>query len=294
MGGNNNGNDKNDKVQWAVGSEDMVVMFIYVSDPSDGSKHTKYDLSKLTFTSGKEDDEIKENELTVTSNLYLNVDLNLASAPAPSFNINNYTYQVTGNSHVIDVDNAQRWIVESTADFFHPFHTHINPFMIKSIASDLIAGEYFSKVVLMQNTDYDEFPDVMWRDVVLIPPFGAAELWQRFNKRWYGKTVFHCHFLDHADMGMMSNLLLTFLFNPWAVSKLQGVFNTPGSDKNFRPQNQSFSATAVAKKNRIYREFSLEIFVSTGRPAEFLSERSRHTEGLVIHHSLSSSIRREN
>jgi FtsP/CotA-like multicopper oxidase with cupredoxin domain len=43
----------------------------------------------------------------------------------------------------------------------------------------------------------------------MIPPFGIVTIWQRFDKamgdeQLFGKSVFHCHFLDHEDQGMMA------------------------------------------------------------------------------------------
>ena len=42
---------------------------------------------------------------------------------------------------------------------------------------------------------------------ILIPPFGEVVMWQKFRASdvaWAGKTVFHCHFLDHEDQGMIA------------------------------------------------------------------------------------------
>ena len=55
-------------------------------------------------------------------------------------------------------------------------------------------------------------PQNMWRDTVFIPPWGSTIIWQRFgitlSNAWEGKTVFHCHFLDHEDQGMMAAFLI--------------------------------------------------------------------------------------
>jgi len=55
-----------------------------------------------------------------------------------------------------------------------------------------------------------------WRDLINVPAYGSVRLWMRFNASdprsknpFYGKTLFHCHFLAHEDEGMMANVLLT-------------------------------------------------------------------------------------
>ena len=53
-------------------------------------------------------------------------------------------------------------------------------------------------------------PAGMWRDTVFIPPFGLTVIHQQFgqSKAWTGKTVYHCHFLDHEDQGMISAMII--------------------------------------------------------------------------------------
>ena len=53
-------------------------------------------------------------------------------------------------------------------------------------------------------------PHPMWRDTVFIPPFGMTVIRQRFGESvaWTGKTVFHCHFLDHEDQGMIAAMMI--------------------------------------------------------------------------------------
>jgi peroxiredoxin len=47
--------------------------------------------------------------------------------------------------------------------------------------------------------------DFIWRDTLLAPAGGSAVLRMRFRD-WAGKTVLHCHIVDHEDQGMMKNI----------------------------------------------------------------------------------------
>ena len=43
------------------------------------------------------------------------------------------------------------------------------------------------------------------KDVVLVPPGQTKRIRMRFDE-FTGKTVYHCHILDHEDLGMMATL----------------------------------------------------------------------------------------
>ena len=71
----------------------------------------------------------------------------------------------------------------------HPFHIHVNPFQI--VAHTDATGK---------TTAMD-----VWKDTLLIPKKESYTIRSRFLD-FPGKTVFHCHILDHEDQGMMMPL----------------------------------------------------------------------------------------
>ena len=50
-------------------------------------------------------------------------------------------------------------------------------------------------------------PLVAWRDTVLVRRGETVRIRIRFQD-FAGKTVYHCHILDHEDLGMMGNLMI--------------------------------------------------------------------------------------
>lgn len=68
----------------------------------------------------------------------------------------------------------------------HPFHVHINKFQILSLNDQPI-------------------PYTVWKDVVSVGPGDRIKLRIAFDD-YVGKTVYHCHVLDHEDLGMMGTL----------------------------------------------------------------------------------------
>ena len=87
-------------------------------------------------------------------------------------------------------------------NYFHPFHIHVNPFQVASITSGKLPGKLANMSLLDAVIATNMEPPGMWRDTVFIPPFGVTVIHQRFGEReaWTGKTVYHCHFLDHVSL----------------------------------------------------------------------------------------------
>jgi FtsP/CotA-like multicopper oxidase with cupredoxin domain/peroxiredoxin len=86
----------------------------------------------------------------------------------------------------VRLGTAEEWRIRSESDR-HPFHMHVNPFQVFTV--DPKSGE--SKWV--------------WRDTIFVGHQESVRLRMRFE-RFSGRTVVHCHNLDHEDRGMMQSL----------------------------------------------------------------------------------------
>ncbi|MGN8026693.1 multicopper oxidase family protein [Microbacterium sp. 22242] len=76
-------------------------------------------------------------------------------------------------------------------DFHHPIHLHLAQFQVLSRG-------------LSGPGPYDHG----WKDVIDLRPAEEATIAARFTG-YRGRYVFHCHNLEHEDMAMMGNLLVT-------------------------------------------------------------------------------------
>ncbi|HEY0961812.1 MAG TPA: multicopper oxidase family protein [Pseudomonadales bacterium] len=83
---------------------------------------------------------------------------------------------------VAHVGETQVWTVKNGTDFSHPFHMH---------------GFFF------QVLDENRVPE--WKDTVDVPHHSELKLAVRFDDR-PGMWMYHCHILDHAEVGMMGHL----------------------------------------------------------------------------------------
>ncbi len=88
----------------------------------------------------------------------------------------------------VQLGTVEDWHIINQAGMDHPFHIHTNAFQ-----------------VLRQ--DDAPFPFQCWKDVVNVKAYGSADLRIAFTD-FPGKTVYHCHILDHEDQGMMGILEL--------------------------------------------------------------------------------------
>ena len=84
------------------------------------------------------------------------------------------------------VGTSEEWTLFSQSDH-HPFHIHVNPFQVIS-NKDSLGNETLQRPV--------------WKDTIFINEEHTITFRTMFDK-FLGKSVLHCHKLDHEDQGMM-------------------------------------------------------------------------------------------
>ncbi|MCK5391794.1 MAG: multicopper oxidase domain-containing protein [Deltaproteobacteria bacterium] len=106
-----------------------------------------------------------------------------------------------GNEDLFDnmfAGNFEEWTITNRSFSDHPFHIHVNPFLITHINGEAL-------------------PMPEWRDTILIPAatgntnindadYGTVTFRTFYDPIVPGSFVFHCHILTHEDVGMMQKL----------------------------------------------------------------------------------------
>ena len=105
-----------------------------------------------------------------------------------AFLINGEYYQGDRLNTQVKLNTVEDWELINTGVMDHPFHVHGNAFQV--ISRD---GQPESLLA--------------WRDTVLVKRGETVRIRIPFND-FTGKTVYHCHVLDHEDLGMMGNLMI--------------------------------------------------------------------------------------
>ncbi len=103
-----------------------------------------------------------------------------------AFLINGEYYQGDRINTQVKLNTVEDWELINTEVMDHPFHIHGNAFQV-------ISRNGRSESLLA------------WRDTVLVKRGETVRIRIPFND-FVGKTVYHCHILDHEDLGMMGNL----------------------------------------------------------------------------------------
>ncbi len=105
-----------------------------------------------------------------------------------AFLINGEYYQGDRIDTQVKLNTVEDWELINTGVMDHPFHFHGNAFQ-----------------VISRNGQSE--PLLAWRDTVLVKRGETVRIRIPFSD-FAGRTVYHCHVLDHEDLGMMGNLAL--------------------------------------------------------------------------------------
>ncbi len=102
--------------------------------------------------------------------------------------INGRTFDMNRVDLISKVGQVELWEVQNPTDMDHPFHIHGNSFQVRAFV-DLKTGTVTPP------------PRRALLDVVSVPRGQAAQLLVR--QMLPGLRMYHCHILEHEDMGMM-------------------------------------------------------------------------------------------
>ena len=109
-----------------------------------------------------------------------------ATAPSTGFTINGQSFTMGRVNTRVRLNDVEDWRIINKASIDHPFHLHTNRFQ-----------------VLKRNGRPE--PTRAWKDTVGLKGYESVTIRVRFDD-FAGRTVYHCHILDHEDQGMMGVL----------------------------------------------------------------------------------------
>jgi FtsP/CotA-like multicopper oxidase with cupredoxin domain len=105
-----------------------------------------------------------------------------------TFTIDGRTFDPERDDITVGAGSVEEWTVRNPTMLAHPFHLHVWPFTVVATSADA------------------PLPGVP-QDVVDVPAGGWVRLRIAFT-RHIGRSVFHCHILDHEDAGMMATVVV--------------------------------------------------------------------------------------
>jgi FtsP/CotA-like multicopper oxidase with cupredoxin domain len=102
------------------------------------------------------------------------------------FTIDGRTFDPDRDDQTVQLGATEEWTVANTSPMDHPFHLHAWPFHVLA-------------------TSGGTPPTGVQQDVVIVPARGWVRLLIPFTDH-PGRSVYHCHILDHEDRGMMGTV----------------------------------------------------------------------------------------
>ncbi len=156
------------------------------------NNNTSAVLATLNYDSAVETVDLPTKLLSVPSlpepEQVRNFKLNhgMRSGVGMAFLINGKSYENQRIDTQVKLNTVEDWEIVNTGTMDHPFHLHVNHFQ-----------------VISRNGKPE--PYRAWRDTVLVRKGETVRIRIPFRD-YAGKTVYHCHILDHEDLGMMANL----------------------------------------------------------------------------------------
>jgi len=105
------------------------------------------------------------------------------------FLINGKTFDLGRVDLVGRRGEVELWEIDNQSDMDHPFHLH---------------GTQFQVVEREQNGVSVNEPYLAWRDTVNVRPREKVRF--KTVQQSEGIRMFHCHILEHEDLGMMGQL----------------------------------------------------------------------------------------
>jgi len=99
-----------------------------------------------------------------------------------SFTIDGKTFDADRTDITIAPGTVEEWEIRNTSPMDHPLHLHVWPFLV-------VDGPTGSS----------------WKDTINVPANQSVRVVIAFTGIT-GRTVYHCHILDHEDLGMMGTI----------------------------------------------------------------------------------------
>jgi len=117
-----------------------------------------------------------------------------------SWTINGRQYEMTSytEDEVVTADEPVAWEFSNLTPIPHPMHLHNTQFQIIQRTPSALAS--YANV-------REGFVDTGWKDTVLVWPGEKVKIAMAFGPD-AGMYMYHCHILEHEDMGMMRNIMV--------------------------------------------------------------------------------------
>jgi len=103
-----------------------------------------------------------------------------------AFTIDGRGFDPNRVDQTVEAGAVEEWTIDNKSQMDHPFHLHVWPMQVLTVAGRSINAP-------------------VWQNVVNVPAGSSTVVRIAFDA-YTGRSVYHCHILDHEDNGMMGVL----------------------------------------------------------------------------------------
>ncbi|HSW96866.1 MAG TPA: multicopper oxidase domain-containing protein [Candidatus Saccharimonadales bacterium] len=166
-------------------------IFNILVKPSD--QHQQFNILEIRPQQGHYTNQTIPQKLTNISFLKASTAVKTRQITLDSQKINDKKMDLSRVDEIIKKGDTEIWSVKNKSPIYHPFHMHDIQFQI-----------------LDRNGVKPAAYEQGWKDTVMIEPSETVRLIMQFND-YADPTLpymFHCHLLEHEDMGMMAQFVV--------------------------------------------------------------------------------------
>lgn len=166
----------------------FTLLHIIVGTNQTAGAITNLPTTLVTNTYWKATDATSTNTVSIT-----------AVSPGSGFTFNNITYSSTFNNFTIPLNSTQMWTISGGNIFGHSLHIHDIKFYIVARSGTQVTSTG-------TNAPYESG----WKDTVYVPRTETVKVIAKYDDFASNTNpfMFHCHFLNHEDGGMMGQFVV--------------------------------------------------------------------------------------
>ncbi|MFC5380320.1 multicopper oxidase family protein [Aquipuribacter nitratireducens] len=109
----------------------------------------------------------------------------VAFTMAGGFGMDGRPFDPTRVDQTCELGTVEEWTVRNETGLVHPFHSHVNPFQVTHVDGVPVDARSY-------------------QDTVLVGKQGGTVTFRTHLQHFPGRAVYHCHFVTHAELGMMA------------------------------------------------------------------------------------------
>jgi len=196
------------------------------------------------------------------------------NAGGTPFNLDNLTFNINTINKTVNLDAIEKWTITNNQIFGHTFHIHDVEFKIVARSSGTI-NAYESG----------------WKDVLYLPKGESATFVAKFDD--YSDALhpfmYHCHFSNHEDEGMMGQFIVTAPL-PLSLTSFNAIKEKDNIELNWTSEQQVNVKSFVVERSYDAKDFenigSVNVSTKEKDSYSFFDKNYQNANAAIVYYRL--------